>query len=182
MGSCHSEILHHLPTVSNQVAGVLIAVSALVFDFDCITEVWAAKRALARGRVGAIRLRNSEMDVCFYVAYPPPGRGRPCATYVAVFDELAEILNSSRMCPSRCLPIGAIDVNGHNGLQKGTDGAWRTSLCQNFGDADPEFEQLCAMLSALAPAVAQHAPSSPCIHACCVDRAHRVLVAGVCGR
>ena len=86
--------------------GTLIALSKRTFDTDDFVEILAAKRRMAQGRFGAIRIsRKDAFDFTIIGAYPPPSPGKVRPEFFAARDEIRDAFGTGALRPLEALPF-----------------------------------------------------------------------------
>ena len=123
---------------AERAAGVSLAVSTRLFEPRNIVQVYEP-HADYMGRMGAVRLRRGDCDVCVIVIYmwPEPNNvsgQRKCSRLWAYLRGFIERL------PSRCVPILCGDFNGHVGAVASSAVDEMPETCDAIGPFRPELQ------------------------------------------
>eukprot|EP00972_Heterocapsa_arctica_P084740 12480594-Heterocapsa_arctica.AAC.1 len=91
-----------------------------------------------QGRGGAVRVKNSMLDVCIISAYFPSGACNARKLHIAqlLFLWVLEVVKS---LPARCMRILCADVNARVGWCR-DENEWRLVEDEAIGDVLPEIE------------------------------------------
>ena len=104
-------------------AGCMICVSLRAFPECDWRRIWVPNQTCTRGRIGMIRLKRPDFDVCFFSAYVPPvdKTGTIRDVVHTVLGDISNAISSRQICPHRSVPILGIDANGHVGMKFSRD-------------------------------------------------------------
>ena len=124
-------------------AGCMICISLEAFPECDWKRIWVPSCPKTRGRIGLVRLKRCDFDVCFISAYVPPvdKKGSIRQVVFDVYSETSNAVSCRQVCPHRSIPILGIDANGHVGKEFRRDSRERVfKNSDSIGTEDAEKE------------------------------------------